>query len=140
MTMTVEEIARRWQESKSDRDAQMTLYAEDAVYTSGGPARGSRYEGKAAIRGAGERAMTKVFEVDAAQSRSEAIVAKDHFFMLFDIKGKSRITGCPYANKLLFVFAVKDGKIVHQHEYLDTLASARACGDLPYPDEAAAKK
>jgi len=42
----------------------------------------------------------------------------------------------PDENDLIFIFEVKNGKIKSMHEYLDTLASARACGDLPYPDEA----
>ena len=138
MAMTTEEIARRWDEAGSNLDARMLLFSDDAVYTSGGPARGSRYEGKAAVRGAMERAVTKVFDV--ASLKSTVITTKDHIIRLVDVTGKSRITGRPYANKLLFLQTVKDGKIVHQHEYLDTIASARALGDLPYPDQAAGQK
>ena len=135
MTMTTAEVARRYQEAMNskDREAQMALFAYDAVYTAGGPARGSRYEGKAAISGAMDRAMFKVFEVSKLEVE-EIIVAKDHFFVPINVVGKSRITGRPYANKLLLMETVKDGKIVHQHEYLDTIASARATGDIPYPD------
>ena len=135
MRKDMEEMARLIREAREsgDRDKLMALFTDDAVYTAGGPARGSRYEGKQAIRAAMERAITKFFLVEKMEFK-EPILAGDHILQPISVVGKSRITGRDYANELLILYTIKDGKIVHQHEYLDTMASARACGDLPYPD------
>jgi len=108
-------------------------FAEDAVYAAGGPARGSKYEGKAAVMGAMGRAVHQVFEIDKIEVK-KVITAKDHVILSIYDEGKSRLTGRPYANELLFMYEIRDGKIKQQREYLDTIASARATGDLPYPD------
>jgi len=135
MLKETEEVARLMKEAREsgDREKSMALFADDAVYTAGGPARGSRYEGKEAIRAATDRAMNQVFLVDKMEFK-EPIIAEGYILQPISVKGKSRITGRDYANELLLLYTIKDGKIVHQHEYLDTMASARATGDLPYPD------
>jgi ketosteroid isomerase-like protein len=109
------------------------LLAENAVYTAGGPARGSRREGKEAVLASHQRAVGQVFTIEKAEVR-EVLVTADRVAIGLHVDGKSRITGRPYANDLLYLYSVEGGKIVHQHEYLDTIASARATGDLPYPD------
>jgi len=113
--------------------------ADDIVYTAGGPARGSRYEGKEAAVGAGNRAVNQVFLVDKlevkhALAAKDVMTGKDFIILPISVRGKSRITGRDYANELCLLLEMKDGKIVHMHEYLDTMASARATGDIPYPD------
>jgi len=135
MAKTTEEIAKLLVAARKsgDREEMLTLFTDDAVYTAGGPARGSRYEGKDAIRAAMERAVGKMFLVESMEY-GEVIVSENNILLPISVKGKSRVTGRDYANELLYIYTVKDGKIVHMHEYLDTMASARACGDMPYPD------
>jgi ketosteroid isomerase-like protein len=108
------------------------LLAEDAVYTAGGPARGSRREGREAVLASHQRAVGQVFVIDRVEVR-EVLVTPDRIAIGLHVEGSSRLTGRPYANDLLYLYTVKNGRIVHQHEYLDTIASARAAGDLPYP-------
>ena len=109
------------------------LLAENAVYTAGGPARGSRREGRDAVLASHQRAVGQVFVISSVDVR-EVLVTPDRVAIGLHVEGQSRLTGRPYANDLLYLYRVEGGKIVHQHEYLDTVASARAAGDLPYPD------
>ena len=136
MGKEMEEFAKVLLETinNQDREKMADLYADDAVYTAGGPARGSEYVGKEAVLGAIQRATNQVFLVKKMEVK-KVITGEDAVVLPISVKGSSRITGKPYANELLLIFEVKDGKIKHMREYLDTIASARATGDLPYPDE-----
>jgi len=107
-------------------------WADDATYDAGGPARGSHYEGKAAIKAAGARAIGQMFKIEKVTIH-RVIRGKDAIVVQVRPEGTSRKTGRPYANELCYIYTVKDGKLVHQYEYLDTISSARACGDMPYP-------
>jgi ketosteroid isomerase-like protein len=109
------------------------LFADNAEYVAGGPARGSRRVGRDAVMAGLHRAINEVFLIERVEV-SKVLVTKDHVVLVIHDEGKSRITGRPYANDLLFMYEIKDGKIVLQREYLDTISAARATGDLPYPD------
>jgi ketosteroid isomerase-like protein len=118
--------------SSRNPDKMMELYADDVVYIAGGPARGFQYVGKKAIIDATARIGQDV-NFDKVEVE-EVIVAENHIILPISLKGTSRITGRPYTNAVLMLYQVKDGKIQHVREYLDTIASARSRGDLPYPD------
>jgi len=108
-------------------------FSEDIKYIAGGPARGSRYEGKKAVTAAINRAINEVFVISKVKIH-DILVAEQHVIVLVYVEGASRITGKPYANELLYTYEIQNDKIVQQREYLDTIASARATGDLPYHD------
>ena len=140
MATEIEKFAKTLAESFKGKGKSLAdFFTEDAVYTAGGPARGSRYEGIAAVRGAMNRANNQVFLVEKMDFKhvlaaKDVVTGKDFVVVPISVKGKSRITSRDYANELCLLLEVKDGKIVHMHEYLDTIASARANAQLPYPD------
>jgi ketosteroid isomerase-like protein len=114
----------------NDREERATLFCDEPSYISGGPIRGSRYTAKKAVLDTFERAST-VFQVD--RSDMELLLAENHFIWKMHVEGNSKVTARPYANDLLFIFEVRNVKIRSVREYMDTIATARACGDLPYP-------
>ena len=108
-------------------------FSEDVEYIAGGPARGSRYAGKQAVTAAIHRAINEIFTISKTEVH-DILIAKQHIIVLVYVEGNSRITGKEYANELLYTYKISNDKIVQQREYLDTIASARATGDLPSPD------
>ena len=135
MAESMEKFAERFFEAlhSNDREKRAAFFSDEPYYISGGPVRGSRYTGKKAVLDAMERAGT-IFDVEMEKSERKLIITKDHIMMQFHVVGKSKVTDRPYANELLFIYEVKNGKVRSMREYLDTIAAARATGDLPYPD------
>jgi len=125
-------LKEMWQELDFER--LRPYYADDVVYTAGGPVRGSRYEGKAAVLGAHATAVGQKFVINKVIV-NDVILAEDWVILAIRDEGVSRVTGREYLNDLLYMYQIKDGKIVRQCEYLDTLSAARATGDVPYPDQ-----
>jgi ketosteroid isomerase-like protein len=135
---TPREVLRRFHAAMQARsaDALADLYAPDAIheFSFAVPHRPPRYVGQAEVR-AGYReawhdhpldidAIEDVFVHDA--SDPEVVVGQ------WRLRGSLRKTGAPIEATGLLVLRVRDGQIVHCHDFMDGLGLARALGRPPF--------
>jgi len=117
-------------------DALADLYAEDAIheFSFTVPHRPPRYVGQAEVRaGYGEAWRDHPLEIDAIEdvfvfdaTDPEVVIGQ------WRLRGSLRATGAPVEVTGLLVLRVRDGKIVHCHDFMDAMGVARALGRPPF--------
>ena len=133
MVEITEEVGRSFIDAliSEDADKLADLFSDDAVLTLGGPAEGRTIKGKKNIRDLFDYIFRNLF-ADVKIKITRIVTTKDVAIVEISDDAVSRVTGQKYENEILFLIDVKDGKIQAMREYLDTVASTRALGRLPY--------
>ena len=105
-----------------DREATLALFAEDAVWQLDGelPISGT-WVGRDAILNEFLATALSYYEPGSIDLEVTSLIA-DGDQVAMEWTSRARNTrGEPYENHCIGVFTVRDGRIVHVHEYMDTL-------------------
>ncbi len=116
-------IVERYFEMMRAGDPEIaSLFADDVRWIAPGSSPvGSLHEGKPAVlelmsTGLGLYDTTRPMEMDFTAIAAEG----ERVFVEMTLRATTR-SGEPYENQYVFVFCIRDGRIIEIHEYLDTL-------------------
>jgi hypothetical protein len=124
---------------RGDRKALLALVAEDIEWIIPGedwPLAGT-YHGHA---GLADLLETAASSIETSTEPREFVAQGDRVFVVGFARGKIKATSKTFEDDWIFAISVRDGKVAHIREYIDTQALARAAaplgpGDAGYPPE-----